>query len=160
MSNSKPTFLDEFRRSRQSILLKSWTCAFRISSAAPGLLPAQPLLSFRTKYGEGPDHKEFNAQPMLTYLSKRRCPKCAFDFVVVLLDCDSRMQWINGFCGKCEHNISWKLFRRRAAYEARNCIVDSSATTSNMGPRRNTSQCASERRTTTSVTGPSVDLLR
>jgi hypothetical protein len=97
---------------------------------------------------------------MLTYLSKRRCPKCAFDFIVVLLDCNSRMQWINGFCGRCEHNISWKLFRRRAAYEARKCTVDSSITASDMGPRRNTSQRASERRTTASVIGPGMDLLR
>src|ERR687895_1027862 len=97
---------------------------------------------------------------MLTYLSKRKCPQCDFDFVVVLLDCNSRMQWINGFCGKCDHNISWKLFRRKAAYETRNCFVDSSTTTSDMGSRRNTSQRASERRTTAPVIGPSVDLLR
>jgi hypothetical protein len=154
-------FVDEFSRSRQSIPLKYGTWWVRNLPATLHLFPAQRLLSFQqSRYGERSKDKEFNAHQMLTYLSKRRCPKCAFDFVVVLLDCNSRMQWINGFCGRCEHNISWKLFRRRAAYEARKCTVDSSLTTSNMGPRRNTSQCASERRTTASVIGPSMDLLR
>jgi hypothetical protein len=130
------------------------------SPRCPALFPAQPLLPFqRSRYARH-QREGVNAYPMLTYLSKRRCPKCAFDFVVVLLDCNSQMQWINGFCGRCEHNISWKLFRRRAAYEARKCTMDSSITTSGMGPRRNTSQRASERRTTASVIGPSVDLLR
>jgi hypothetical protein len=97
---------------------------------------------------------------MLTYLSKRKCPKCAFDFVVVLLDCHSRMQWINGFCGKCDHNISWKLFRRKAAYETRNYSVDSRTVTSDMGPGRNTSQRPTERRAQAPVIRPSLDLLR
>jgi hypothetical protein len=48
---------------------------------------------------------------MFKYLKKRKCPKCYYDFVVVLIDCSGWMRRINGFCGKCEHYLDWQLFR-------------------------------------------------
>ena len=73
---------------------------------------------------------------MFRYLPKRKCPLCAFDFVVVLLDRDSRMQWINGFCGQCDHNLSWKLFRRKRSDQSRNAFIDSLAPANDVGPRK------------------------
>lgn len=64
---------------------------------------------------------------MLRYLSKRKCPECAFEFVVVLLDRDSRMEWSNGFCGRCDHNLLWKLFRGKSPDQSRNASMDSLA---------------------------------
>ena len=48
---------------------------------------------------------------MFKYLNKRRCPRCYYDFVVVLVDCSAWMQRINGFCGSCDHYLDWQLFR-------------------------------------------------
>jgi hypothetical protein len=48
---------------------------------------------------------------MFRYLKNRRCPRCYYDFVVVVIDCSTWMRRINGFCGKCDHYLDWKLFR-------------------------------------------------
>jgi hypothetical protein len=48
---------------------------------------------------------------MFRYLKKRRCPRCYYDFVVVVIDCNAWMRRINGFCGKCDHYLDWQLFR-------------------------------------------------
>jgi hypothetical protein len=48
---------------------------------------------------------------MFRYLKKRKCPRCYYDFVVVLIDCSAWMRRINGFCGKCDHYLDWQLFR-------------------------------------------------
>ena len=77
---------------------------------------------------------------MFRYLSKRKCPECSFDFVVVLLDRDSRMQWINGFCGQCDHNFLWKLFRRKSPDQSRNAFMNSLAAANDVGPRRTRSK--------------------
>jgi len=81
---------------------------------------------------ESPRHK------MLRYLSKRQCPEYSFDFVVVLLDRDSLMQWINGFCGRCDHHLSWKLFRRKVSDESTNAFLDSLTEVNSIGLRTTT----------------------
>ena len=55
--------------------------------------------------------KDESALVMFKYLNKRRCPKCSYDFVVVLVDCSAWMQRINGFCGRCDHYLDWQLLR-------------------------------------------------
>jgi hypothetical protein len=61
-----------------------------------------------------PKEKEESAVAMFKYLNKRRCPRCYYDFVVVLIDCSAWMRRINGFCGKCDHYLDWQLFRSQS----------------------------------------------
>src|SRR5947208_2919602 len=49
--------------------------------------------------------------PMIKYLAKRRCPKCSYSFIVMLLEHCRRMHTVNGFCGHCDHSIMWHLIR-------------------------------------------------
>ena len=83
-------------------------------------------------------HVKESPRKMLRYLSNRQCPECTFDFVVVLLDRDSLMQWINGFCGRCDHHLSWKLFRRKASEESTNAFLDSLTEVNSIGLRTTT----------------------
>ena len=59
--------------------------------------------------------KDEPALVMFKYLNKRRCPKCYYDFVVVLVDCSAWMRRINGFCARCDHYLDWQLFRSKSS---------------------------------------------
>jgi len=60
--------------------------------------------------------------PMIKYLAKRRCPKCSYSFVVMLLEHGRRMQTVNGFCGHCDHSIMWQLIRGEASMDSRSSV--------------------------------------
>jgi hypothetical protein len=51
---------------------------------------------------------------MIKYLRKRKCPRCFREFVVILFDRSSRVQSINGFCGDCDHSLSWHIIHNTA----------------------------------------------
>src|SRR5438309_11619082 len=60
--------------------------------------------------------------PMIKYLAKRRCPKCSYSFVVMLLEYGRRMQTFDGFCGHCDHSIMWQLIRGEASMDSRSSV--------------------------------------
>jgi len=60
--------------------------------------------------------------PMIKYLAKRRCPKCSYSFIVMLLEHGRRMQTVNGFCGHCDHSIMWQLIRGEASMDSRSSV--------------------------------------
>jgi hypothetical protein len=68
--------------------------------------------------------KDESAVVMFKYLNKRRCPKCYYDFVVVLVDCSARMRRINGFCGRCDHYLDWQLFRSKSSQRSNDVGID------------------------------------
>src|SRR5438093_12447982 len=57
--------------------------------------------------------------PMIKYLTKRRCPKCSYSFIVMLLEHGGRMHTVNGVCGHCDHSIMWQLIRGKASIDSR-----------------------------------------
>src|ERR671911_879043 len=65
-----------------------------------------------------------SAVAMFKYLKKRRCPRCDYDFVVVLIDCSAWMRRINGFCGKCDHHLDWQLFRSEFVQRSSDTALD------------------------------------
>jgi hypothetical protein len=63
--------------------------------------------------------KRSPAAGMIKYLANRKCPRCHRTFIVVLLDRSLWVKSVNGFCGVCDHSISWQLIRGNAAIESR-----------------------------------------
>ena len=68
--------------------------------------------------------RERSAVEMFRYLRKRRCPRCYYDFVVVLIDYGAWIRRINGFCGKCDHYLDWQLFRSESVQRASDAGLD------------------------------------
>src|ERR687898_1300986 len=65
-----------------------------------------------------------SAVAMFKYLKKRRCPRCDYDFVVVLIDCSAWMRRINGFCGRCDHYLDWQLFRSKSSQRSNDAGIE------------------------------------
>jgi hypothetical protein len=68
--------------------------------------------------------KEQSPAAMFKYLKKRKCPRCYYDFVVVLIDCSGWMRRINGFCGRCDHYVDWQLFRSEVVQRSKDAAMN------------------------------------
>src|SRR5436309_15779019 len=100
--------------------------------------------------------------PMIKYLAKRRCPKCSYSFIVMLLEHGRRMHTVNGFCGHCDHSSIWQLLRGKASMDsrstvritARNSISLDRPMTSQLTDSADTSSITYKRRGTARMTQP------